>query len=437
MVVRHTARRWARGVALPLLVAASLLVPDAADAAVKVIQTPPTANPVQANRAPGHGSPVRSQGRREGRRLHPRVRRTPMGAATPVEPATRVAPGASPTAPAPAAAPAIAAVAPTPARVEPFLSRPALAPSWSPAELERVTRQWFADHPDMDSAVVTTEAGGARWSLSLRRRGTDPGVAPDVPYLALSITKTVTAALVLREVEKGTLTLDGPLPSITGIDAPEGVTVRNLLAHESGLADYRESTSYDERSFLGPRDAVLLSLRAPRVAAPGTVTHYANSNFLYLQLILEKVTGRPYDRLLSELVRSVGMSSTDLRPADRPGWPAGAAGGMWSTTEDLVQWMGSLFTPGVVLGEPMLRQLAAYDGRAMTLGLWRICPCSSVGGVTRYTAIGHHVAVGGTYFLPEVGASVAVRIGPSGDLAAGETADLVVRLAELAGAPRR
>ena len=62
---------------------------------------------------------------------------------------------------------------------------------------------------------------------------------PDTGYRVASITKTVTATLVMQLVEAGRLRLDEPVTSYLGwLEAPlrrSGVTVRHLLTHSSGM----------------------------------------------------------------------------------------------------------------------------------------------------------------------------------------------------------
>ena len=67
------------------------------------------------------------------------------------------------------------------------------------------------------------------------------------PFRTASITKTFTAALVLREVDKGTISLDDPLPAIKGLTTavPTGLTVRRLLTHTSGLLGWGVDSGMD------------------------------------------------------------------------------------------------------------------------------------------------------------------------------------------------
>src|SRR5919199_3677149 len=67
-------------------------------------------------------------------------------------------------------------------------------------------------------------------------------VTPDMRHRVGSITKTFTAAAVLQQVERGQLQLDAPighyLPRLVPGERGDTITVRMLLNHTSGLAEY-------------------------------------------------------------------------------------------------------------------------------------------------------------------------------------------------------
>lgn len=300
------------------------------------------------------------------------------------------------------------------------------------SQLSKAVDAWFADTPGLDGAAVTILFGDTSWSTVERRRGS-ASLDPEAPFLTLSITKTFTAALVMREVEKGTLTLDGALPDLPGIAERPGITVRRLLTHESGLPDYLEVPDYNPRVFLDPRSGLALSLGAPALSKPGTAVHYANSNYLWLQLLLEKVTGKTYAQLVAGLTDQLHLDHTEVRPVDRTGWPGGGAGAIWSTTQDLSVWLRELMTPGAVVRAATLKTMRTLDDLNMGLGLWPACPCGTdASGQKVYTGIGHHIGEGGMYSLPASGGVVVVHSGPTGDVSILAASDLAARIAALA-----
>jgi CubicO group peptidase (beta-lactamase class C family) len=277
--------------------------------------------------------------------------------------------------------------------------------------------RWLAEHPEVGSvavAVVAAGPGGSRWSGAATRPGAPMTLDPAAPYPILSITKTFTEALVLREVERGTIDLDAPMPAIDGVaPIPEGVTItpRMLLQHSSGLVNYMNADGYDPTAVMTPSRAVSLSLGTPLASAPGTVAAYANSNFHWLGLLVEHVTSRPFGDLVAELAGAAGLPTTALDPTDRPGWVGFASGGMRSTVPEVASWGAQLFTPGAVLSPEWHRQHVAVGALGVGLGVWPICPCTTdEDGALEYSAVGHDLADGGLLWFPAGDTVVAVRM---------------------------
>lgn len=297
------------------------------------------------------------------------------------------------------------------------------------AELQELLTRWTASRSDIGAMSVTIRQNGQSWTGSAR----NGAVAPDPMqrYRSLSVTKTITAALVLRQVELGTISLDAPVPPLTGVSAPvpPSLTVRQLLRHRSGLVDYNAAPGYLAMEPLAPREAVELSLRAPLRAPADSVTAYTNSNYLYLGLLLEQITGRSYGDLVSELAASIGLPSTRLEPPDRPGWAGFSSGGVMSTTADLALWGEAITTPGRVLRESSLREMDRFDDDHAGLGIWAYCPCPSPDGTQ---ILGHHTATGGLFIVPGRDLVIAMRA----DVEVGDTAGRARALVEAIDAQR-
>ena len=271
--------------------------------------------------------------------------------------------------------------------------------------------------PAISSSVVAIRIGANTWTSRSADSDVDSKYRTTREFRASSITKTFTAALVLRAVDRGDLRLDDRVASPTGVSVPaptNGLTVRQLLTHTSGLVDYRAAPGYDPSVPLTVADAVALSLRAPMVGS-GSQVGYANSNYLYLGLLLEQTTGKSYAQLVRELTTEVGLAETRLDEASQPGWVGFSSGGIMSTTSDLAKWGQALFTPGKVLSERALAMMTTVGDSNVGLGAWPACPCSTdAQGVKRYTAIGHHTADGGMFYFPATGMTVVAMFEPTG-----------------------
>jgi D-alanyl-D-alanine carboxypeptidase len=157
-----------------------------------------------------------------------------------------------------------------------------------------------------------------------------------------SVTKIFVAALVLQLVADGLLDLDGDAAPFA-----EGITIRHLLNHTSGLDDfvgdiveffkpYRQDP--DHRFELDPREQLALVMEKPRLFAPGEGWAYHGSNYIVLRLIVEEATGMTLrDALRQRVLAPLGLERTDfvegpLRddcargylPADNPILPGGS-----------------------------------------------------------------------------------------------------------------
>jgi CubicO group peptidase (beta-lactamase class C family) len=200
---------------------------------------------------------------------------------------------------------------------------------------------------------------------------------PDTKFRLGSITKQFTSMLVMRQVEQGKIRLDDVmsryLPDHPKAQA-EKVTIRHLLNHTSGIPSYT-----DVRNPREPRDARIpwtqdslmkVFSDLPLEFEPGTKFTYNNSGYFLLGVILEKVTGRPYERLLhEEILDPLGMKNTGYDHAapilkkraagyERTGGLKNAeyldmsipyaAGAMYSTVEDLLIWDQALYTEKMI-----------------------------------------------------------------------------------------
>jgi CubicO group peptidase (beta-lactamase class C family)/peptidoglycan/LPS O-acetylase OafA/YrhL len=306
-------------------------------------------------------------------------------------------------------------------------------------ELRVALDEWAAARPGLNSIAVVVADGDDRWMADIHQGRTAPAFGVNDVFPIASLTKTFTMALVLREVEKATIDLDAPVPPLDGIgDLNEslGITPRMLLSHASGLVNYTNADDFSART-LTPVDAVAMSLRTPLRSSPGTTVYYANTNYLYLGLLLEHVTGRPYRDLVAEMVASVGLSDSDVDVVRGKGWVGSSSGGMSSSLPDLARWIDGLYTPGKVLSERSIEMISTLSDLKIATGMWPICPCSTdpATGARRYTAIGHQAEFGAINEFPASGVSVVVRLDPPNEAAGAEAADLGRVLSAIIGAP--
>lgn len=134
--------------------------------------------------------------------------------------------------------------------------------------------------------------------LSNGQPTTPDRLEPVVPWWSFS--KTVLAATALTLVRDGRVRLDELIPG-------QPFTLRQLLRHEAGLADYGELAAYhaavenDEPAW--PADDMLNRLDAARLRySPGAGWGYSNVGYLFVARLIERLTERPLDQAVAERV---------------------------------------------------------------------------------------------------------------------------------------
>jgi CubicO group peptidase (beta-lactamase class C family) len=146
-----------------------------------------------------------------------------------------------------------------------------------------------AEAPGAQAAVVF--ADGSLWTGAAGISTADLPMKPELLMAIGSITKVYTAALMLDLADDGILSLDDPLATWVPEANADGVTIRQLLLHTSGIAS-------DDPGL-------------PAVCRPGTCLSYSNSGYGYLGSVIERATGTSYARTLRErILAPLGLATT-------------------------------------------------------------------------------------------------------------------------------
>ncbi|MBO9658441.1 MAG: beta-lactamase family protein, partial [Chitinophagaceae bacterium] len=170
-----------------------------------------------------------------------------------------------------------------------------------------------------DGAVLVAENGRVIYKAAFglaNREWNIPNTA-DTKFMIGSVSKPLTAMLVLVQVQKGLISLDKTiaeyLPQFAG--KPAGiVTIRQLLSHTSGMPNYdimKDFFPNVSRRYFERDDYIKLYMDSTLAFTPGTKYNYSSWGYFTLGHIVEKVTGRSYAQAMKEDVYDkLGMKNS-------------------------------------------------------------------------------------------------------------------------------
>ena len=201
----------------------------------------------------------------------------------------------------------------------------------------------------------------------------------------------------MQEVAAGRIDLDKPvatyLPKFASPNAKIG-TVRQLLRHQSGLPNPDDTAAspdavpaYDAPGYKGSRDPLTGYCAGPVKAPPGGNWSYNNCDYIVAGALLEAVTGKSWQTLVSErIAKPLGLNSLAAFPTRRatvagtvdskpePAYDFGAFGasaGFYGTAQDLWKFDRALMT-GRLLPPAQLAEMWNGDPQLgfIALGQW-------------------------------------------------------------------
>jgi len=295
--------------------------------------------------------------------------------------------------------------------------------SLDPAELKTAIEK--VHRAGMPGVFAEVRDGDQIWrgAAGVADVNTGRPVTPDMRHRVGSITKTFTAAAVLQQVESGEIGLDTPigryLPHLVPGERGGAITVRMLINHTSGLAEYfpyaypslkafpllahTTPQSLDDNRFrrFHPRELIEMGVTAPAVGAPGgTPGIYSNTSYLLLCELLELVTGTAAEKCITEnVIERAGLRDTELPSGPQMNGPhsrmyeawfgmidpprdysvydmswVGPAASLISTVADLNRFYGLLLAGGIVNRSSLAQMqrtvpVISFEGKKIDYGL--------------------------------------------------------------------
>ena len=257
------------------------------------------------------------------------------------------------------------------------LAQPA-QPERQPAQFDRFMTQLIdsATIPGLSLAIIRNNKVTYSKGYGLTKADSTQPITPATIFEAASLSKPVFAYAVLQLVEQGLLDLDTPLytylpyPDVATDERYQKITARLVLSHQSGFPNWRKNR------------------RLPQMAmafTPGERFSYSGEGYVYLQKVVEKLTGQPINELMNNRVlKPLGMTNSRFiwqpdfathvaLPHDESGQigekyrpeQANMAYSLHTTAEDYARFIQAILTP-TGLKPATIRQMLSPQSRLPT-----------------------------------------------------------------------
>lgn len=217
----------------------------------------------------------------------------------------------------------------------------------------------------------------------------------DTIYEIGSITKQFTAVGIMMLVEDGLISVDDTLDKyLPEYPYASQITIKQLMNMTSGIKDYFNDKDYMERYFGVEKVVDAFNIRISKEIKneellkyisefelefePGTKYSYSNTNYNFLGMIIEKVSGMSYDEYITaNILEPLGLSSTSFNPLNTTATGYGlyneipmpimsphptisyAAGSICSNVDDMLMWENAVIA-GELLTEKSWSEI--FDG---------------------------------------------------------------------------
>lgn len=171
----------------------------------------------------------------------------------------------------------------------------------------------------MGAAIQVSRKGMPLEPRCFGRRTLDPDgppVEPDTIFLVASITKPVTATAAMLLMERGKLSLDEPVASVVpefGVKGKDGVLVRHLFTHTSGLPDQLHENQRLRARHAPLKEFVRRICEIELLFPPGTNVSYQSCGLAMLAEIVERIEGVSFREFIRrEIFDPLEMNDSSL-----------------------------------------------------------------------------------------------------------------------------
>ena len=170
------------------------------------------------------------------------------------------------------------------------------------------TMKAYHNYNMFDGAVLVAENGKIIYqnAFGLANREWNIPNKADTKFMIGSVSKPLTAALMLIQVQKGIIGLDKAiedyLPEFKNKPGAK-ITIRQLLGHKSGMPNYdiiKDFFPLISRQHFTREDYIKIYMDSALAFEPGSGYAYSSWGYFTLGYIMERVTGKSYSQLIKE-----------------------------------------------------------------------------------------------------------------------------------------
>ena len=206
-------------------------------------------------------------------------------------------------------------------------------------------------------------------------------------YRIGSISKTFTAAIIMRLIEEDQLTLETKLSAFyPPVENSQKITIKQMLKHRSGIYNFTSAQDYQSwmEQPISKEDLVKKIVANGSSFEPNEKAEYSNANYVLLSLIAERLKNKEFGELIREVIgepcalentyygAAISVKDDEAKSYTKRGdWQAATetnksvpmgAGAIVSTPTDLNTFLNCLFNHTILSKESLSTMMEVEDG---------------------------------------------------------------------------
>ncbi len=202
-----------------------------------------------------------------------------------------------------------------------FVCLPAMLQATAQSKKDKLTQimKTYHGYNMFDGAVLVAEQGKVIYKAAFGQANREWNIpnTTSTKFMIGSVSKPLTAMLMLIQVQKGLISLEKTiadyLPEFKGKPAA-GVTIRQLLSHTSGIPNYdiiKDFFPRISRQNFTREDYIKVYMDSALAFEPGSRYAYSSWGYFTAGYLMERVTGKPYAALMKEdIFDKLGMRNS-------------------------------------------------------------------------------------------------------------------------------